>query len=123
MSSAKKRYGMCMVYTNRMMIVLCFCMGASLVATYVKIVNSQTIERMKMNDQKNMQKNAGQFIAYDKQGTPVIIEWQKTTLFAPAFATAMKAVWPLARKAYTPVEMQFLRAFPQVVGTEDYFKP
>jgi ribosomal protein S18 acetylase RimI-like enzyme len=78
---------------------------------------------MKMNNQKKLAKTTGQFTAHDKQGIPVIIEWQKTTLFAPEFAAAMKAVWPCAKNAYTSVEMQFLRRFPQVVGTEDYFKP
>jgi ribosomal protein S18 acetylase RimI-like enzyme len=35
----------------------------------------------------------------------------------------MSAMWGFARDAYTPVEMQFLCAFPEVVGTEQYFKP
>lgn len=62
------------------------------------------------------------FLAYDKQNDPVVLEWQKTTLFAPEFAETMKAVWPLACKAYTPVEIDFLRAFPSVVGKESYFE-
>ncbi|MFH0898869.1 MAG: GNAT family N-acetyltransferase, partial [bacterium] len=65
----------------------------------------------------------GQCISHDKHGTPVIIEWQKTTLFSPEFATAMRQVWPLACQAYTSVEMQFLQTYPEVVGTENYFKP
>jgi GNAT superfamily N-acetyltransferase len=69
------------------------------------------------------QKTSGQFTAHDKLGSPVIIEWQKTKLVAPEFAAATKSVWELTRKAFVPVEMQFLRAHPEVVGTEDYFKP
>jgi len=76
-----------------------------------------------MNDQKEQIKTSGQFSANDKQGVPVIIEWQKTTLFAPEFAAAMKEAWPLARETYTPVEVDFLKTYPQVVGVEDYFKP
>src|SRR3990172_10346394 len=66
---------------------------------------------------------SGVYNEKDKNGTAVRLEWQKTTLFAPEFAAAMKEAWPLAREAYTPVEMQFLRTYPEVVGTEDYFKP
>lgn len=80
-------------------------------------------ERIKTMNQKEVTKTAGQFSAYDKQGVPVIIEWQKTTLFAPEFAAAMKEAWDVAALAYTPVEMQFLRTYPEVVGAEDYFKP
>jgi GNAT superfamily N-acetyltransferase len=68
-------------------------------------------------------KTKGQLSAHDKQGNPVILEWQKTTLFAPEFAAAMKEVWECGRDAYLPVEMKFLRAYPQVVGTEEYYKP
>lgn len=73
-----------------------------------------------MNQTESITK--GQFAAKDKQGVPILMEWQKTTLFAPEFAMTMKEVWPLACQAYTPVEMQFLRKYPQVVGTEGYFK-
>jgi ribosomal protein S18 acetylase RimI-like enzyme len=71
---------------------------------------------------KMNQQTTGRFIATDKLDSPVIIEWQKTMLYAPEFAAAMKELWPLARAAYVPMEMQFLHRFPQVVGTEPYFK-
>lgn len=85
-------------------------------------------ESIKMKDQKKNIKTAGQFSAHDKLGTPVIIEWQKTTLFAPEFAILMKAAWSIARNAYTEDEMQFLRSYPEVVNTEDestgeFYKP
>lgn len=75
-----------------------------------------------MNDHKESIRTAGQFTVQDKAGAPIILEWQQTTLFAPEFAAVMKEIWPLARAAYTPVEMQFLHKFPQVVGSEPYFK-
>lgn len=65
----------------------------------------------------------GSYQAKDKQGNPIVIEWQKTTFFSPEFTQAMKDIWPSARLAYMPVEMAFLKAFPHVVSTEDYFKP
>jgi len=75
-----------------------------------------------MNNQKETNQT-GSFTTYDKQGKSIRLAWQKTTLFSPEFTIAMKAVWPIAREAYTPVEVQFLQAYPEVVGTEDYFKP
>lgn len=75
-----------------------------------------------MNSKKSLQTLARTFLAYNKQEEPVVLEWQKTTLFAQEFASVMKQVWPIARDAYTPVELNFLRAFPQVVGAEPYYK-
>lgn len=66
-------------------------------------------------------KVVGKFLTNDKQSSEVLLEWCKTTLFAPEFAGLMKEAWELARIAYTPVEMQFLHKFPQVVGSEPYF--
>jgi ribosomal protein S18 acetylase RimI-like enzyme len=71
----------------------------------------------------NQEQTKGRFTATDKLGSPIIIEWHKTRLVAPEFAMAMKEAWDVARDAYMPVEMEFLRVFPQVVGKEDYFKP
>lgn len=77
-------------------------------------------EFITMNNQKT---NHGTLQATDKKGNPIIIEWKKTTFFSPEFVESMKNLWPVARNAYLPVEMDFLKAFPEVVGTEEYFKP
>lgn len=76
-----------------------------------------------MNNENKTVRSEGKLLAHDKQGVSVVIAWQKTTFFAPEFAAIMKEVWPIAREAYTPVEMAFLCAYPQVVGVEEYFKP
>ncbi len=76
-----------------------------------------------MTDKNETIKTAGRYSAHDKHGTSIILEWQKTTMFAPEYLAIMKDVWPIARSAYLPTEMDFLRAFPHVVGTEDYYKP
>jgi hypothetical protein len=68
-------------------------------------------------------KESGSFSATDKLGSSIILEWKKTTIVSADFANIMKEMWNFARDAYTPVEMQFLKAFPEVVGTEPYFKP
>ena len=104
-----------MFYANRVtLFLLCLSIGITLNSC------KTNIERKKeMNNQKDLEKNKGQFTAFDNAGIPVIIEWQKTTFFAPEFANIMKAAWPIARDAYTEVEMQFLRAHPEIVNTED----
>ena len=80
-------------------------------------------ERKNTMNQNETVKNAGQFLAYDKQKTPLIIEWQKTTLFAPEFAKILREIWPMGCISYTAPEIQFLHAYPEVVSTEEYYKP
>lgn len=69
------------------------------------------------------QQPSGSYAAHDKQGKPVVIEWQKLAFFSPAFAEAMASVWEVGRASYLPVEMEFLRKHPEVVGSDDYYKP
>ncbi len=79
-------------------------------------------EGIKMNQPTDL-KSSGSFSAKDKFGTPVTLDWFKTTVISADFSTAMASTWSFARDAYTPVEMQFLKAFPEVVGKDTYFKP
>jgi len=71
----------------------------------------------------NEPKNFGSFSTTDKLGSSIILEWKKTNIVSTDFADTMREMWNFARDAYTPVEMQFLKMFPEVVGTEPYFKP
>jgi len=78
------------------------------------------IERnKKMNNHK--EQKSGHFIAQDKTGAAVVLEWHKTNIVSPDFALLMKDAWIFARDAYVPVEMDFIKAFPEVVGIEPYF--
>ena len=80
------------------------------------------IERMKkMNNHKEQKTDF--FVAQDKAGATIVLEWHKTNIVSPDFAKLMKEAWTFARDAYVPVEMDFLKAFPEVVGTEPYFTP
>ena len=82
-----------------------------------------SIERNKEMNNQTEPKEFGSFSTTDKLGAPIILEWKKTTVVSPDFAAAMREMWNFARDAYTPVEMEFLRTFPEVVGAEPYFKP
>jgi ribosomal protein S18 acetylase RimI-like enzyme len=63
-----------------------------------------------------------QLYALDKYNNPIIIEWYTTSIISSQFAASMSSIWNIAREAYLPVEMQFLRAFPDVVFQEKYFE-
>jgi GNAT superfamily N-acetyltransferase len=75
----------------------------------------------KMNN--HQEQKSGSFFVQDKNGAAVVLEWHKTNIVSPDFAALMKDAWTFARDAYVPVEMDFLKAFPEVVGTEPYFAP
>jgi len=68
------------------------------------------------------QKSAGSFTAEDKHGVPVILQWEKATIKEPAYSKNMHEVCDVACRAYTDVEVAFLKKFPQVVEREDYYK-
>ena len=81
------------------------------------------IERNQKMNNHNEQKRSHCFVAKDRHGATINLEWHKTNVVSHDFAADMKNVWPFARDAYVPVEMEFLKQFPQVVGDEAYFKP
>jgi len=76
-----------------------------------------------MNNQTNNQKNISIFHAHDKNNKPVMLEAFATTMFAPEFSCFMKTAWEVARPAYIPIELDFLRAYPDVIHSDPYFKP
>ena len=63
------------------------------------------------------------YTTHDKQGHPIIVEWQKLAFFSSDFVRAMASIWKVGRASYMPVEMDFLRKHPEVVGSDDYYKP
>src|SRR5438105_12732289 len=76
------------------------------------------IESKKMNNQQK-----GSFHAHDNNGHDIVVEWHMTNMMSADFAHFMKSVWNFARDAYMPVEMDFLKDFPEVVGKDPYFAP
>jgi len=109
-----------MFYANRITSVTCFCIGMFFIAGCL----TKEIESIKeMNNSKKSEQKSGSFRAQDKTGRPVILEWLKTDMASLEYAVAMKSVLDIACSAYTKVEVEFLRAHPEVVGKEDFFKP
>jgi len=81
--------------------------------------SSEWLEYVKQAMAKN---NLGKFLAKDKLGGSVILEWEKATVKEPGHSENMKGVCGVACKAYTEVEVRFLKKFPDVVEKEEYYK-
>ncbi len=104
-----------MANATRTVLFACLCMTAACTRAHNNELITESFSHMNQTQTNRCETT-------DKNGTPVILEWFKTTFLDPSFAHAMKQAWEVARPAYVPVEMQFLKAFPEVVGTEPYFK-
>jgi len=76
--------------------------------------------RKRVKDTK-LSKKSGTFLAKDKFGTPVILEWERSTVKEPSHSKNMKEVCDVACKAYTEVEVRFLKEFPDVIKKEEYY--
>lgn len=102
----------------------CACMLAYLnsACAYTKTIDTH-VTSYEGKETMNNQSKKYLFNTHDKYGTPVILEAFKTTMVASDFSDTMKHVWEIAKPAYTPVETEFLRAHPDVVGHDNYFKP
>lgn len=79
-------------------------------------------ERKTMIHNDQIINKQGSLKATDKQGASVRIEWQSDGMFTDATIENMASLWECARQAYVPIELDFLKAFPEVVGTEPYYK-
>lgn len=80
-------------------------------------------EREKMIHNDLVDKKQGCLKSKDKDGTPLLVEWFCDTMFSPENIDKMASLWDVARVAYVPIEVDFLKSFPNVVGAEPYYKP
>ncbi len=111
-----------MFYNSSTTPFLCLCISMSLLHAHAdKQVKPYYNKRVKTMS-THICKTSGSYRAQDKRDTPVILEWQKTTVVSSDYAAAMRSVSTIGIDAFTSVEMDFLRAFPDVVGNEPYFK-
>lgn len=104
------------VYARGITMSMYLSMGATLFLSAQK--TTLMIESTKTMSKKN---NATTWQATLRNGKAITLSSQRTTLFAPEFAALNEEAWTIAKAAYVPVEMQFLKAFPQVVGALPYF--
>jgi len=85
-------------------------------------MNQKSSEWLEHVKQVMVKKRSGQFLAKDKLGEFVILEWEKATVKDIGYAKNMKEISPVACKAYTDVEVRFLKEFPDVLEKEAYYK-
>ncbi len=64
----------------------------------------------------------GKRVTCDKQGLLINIAWKRTSLQSPDFTEITKSVSEIAVQAYTAVETDFLRQYPQAVLEDEYLK-
>ena len=58
-------------------------------------------------------KKSGRLNAYDSQGTSVALEWEILDRETPRLTQKTKSLSDLLTKAYTPIEVDFAREFPE----------
>ncbi|MBM3893012.1 GNAT family N-acetyltransferase [Candidatus Dependentiae bacterium] len=104
-----------MAHATRTVLFACLCMANACTHAYNNELKKESNAHMN-------QTQINSFETTDKNGNRITLEWQQSSFTDPVFAQAMKRAWEVARPAYVPVEMQFLKAFPEIVATEPYFK-
>lgn len=60
-------------------------------------------------------KKSGQFQATDKTGAPVILEWLKTNVHEPEYASTMRLVDDVFVRSFASYEIRYLKAHPEEV--------
>jgi ribosomal protein S18 acetylase RimI-like enzyme len=94
-----------------------------LVACYYAVSYfTANLNQSKWIKMENNQKSSGTFLAKDKLGTPVILEWIKTDIQSPDYVARMKNIAEIAAQAFTSVELQFLRKHPEAVMQDEYLQ-
>ena len=106
-----------MFYAKRIVLFLCFCIG---ILIFNGCINnkSESKKMFEAKDKVSLRQGFG-----PQAGRQVVLEWIKTDMLSPEYTAAMGSVWQIALEGYTTIEMQFLKSHPEVVGSEDFFKP
>jgi hypothetical protein len=71
---------------------------------------------------KTIQNKTGQITAKDKSGNSLLLEWTITDVRSPNFSTLMKETCDVFVKAFTPVELQFLKESKDKEIHDQYIK-
>lgn len=74
-------------------------------------------------DKKFAVKKSGKFMAKDKKGAPVVLEWLKTNIHEPTYMAIMQELEDLVVQAFIPVKLQHLYAHPELVLTAKKGEP
>ena len=64
----------------------------------------------------------GSFEAKDAFGNPMLLEWIKASILSPELAAFKKTICPLACKEIAPLELEFLRTYPEAAPVELFLR-
>jgi ribosomal protein S18 acetylase RimI-like enzyme len=95
---------------------------ACIIAGYCAVSYFKTKQTKRINMVSIHVKTAGKFLAKDKAGAPVVLEWIETDILSPDYAAGMKSIADIASQAFAAVELQFLREHPEAVQQDEYLK-
>jgi len=95
---------------------------ALLLAAIVAASITELLKKRKENEMHTQQKRSGTFLAQDKHGAPVILQWMETDILSPNYAAGMKSIAEIASQAFATVELQFLRKHPEAVAQDEHLK-
>lgn len=109
-------------YAYSMTLTACLSLSFAFIATAQNNTKIISIESNKTMTQQINQSNHGSWQTKNKHNEVITLRWQQTTMLEPEFSRLMQQAWPIALPAYLPVEMDFLKQFPEV-ATTPYYKP
>jgi ribosomal protein S18 acetylase RimI-like enzyme len=64
----------------------------------------------------------GQIESKNEPGETFILEWRKTDILSPDLAAFKKTICELASKELSPIELEFLRTYPDAVKSELFLR-
>lgn len=92
-----------------------------LVASLLLLFSIFIMQRKIMN-KKEITKREGIFYAHDKQGIPIELAWYIRSAPDADFANILADIADVSANAFTSVEVNFLKAHPEAVQKDEYFK-
>jgi ribosomal protein S18 acetylase RimI-like enzyme len=72
---------------------------------------------------KKVTDTSGQIETKNKFDESIILEWKKADILSPDLALFKKTICELASEELSPIELEFLRAYPDAVSHELFLRP
>lgn len=117
-----------MIMKKLKILILCLCINIIIAPKLLNGINQMNKKNLKQSgsswlDQVKKaaaRQKTGTFLATDKTRRPIALEWTITDVCSPDFAPLMKSICNLVVEAFTPVEVDFLKANGNVESQKEY---
>ncbi len=93
-----------------------------IITGYYGILYFRSNSNKEMTVASSQEEVSGKFLAQDKSGASIILEWIKTDIQSTDYVAGMKSIAEIASQAFAKVELQFLREHPEAVVQDQYLK-